>query len=247
MDSSNEVKSAKLDETSNAKTIGDADIRVKLTNDINKELIINNLKDDIHNLNQEKLKLNQIIKDLNAKLLQQKEDTNDIYFFLNKKCDENYEIYTKLQDQLLSEQIDREVSERNLEQRVLDIQASKSDLELKYKLETQSLEEKYATVREHLSHIREHDALVADLRRQLADQQIQYENQIDTMEASMKMEKLAVRVEYDKKLEVSRREIYIQIEKAIVSKHSNAVAENEFLREELSKQVSILDCNAFIS
>jgi hypothetical protein len=44
---------------------------------------------------------------------QQKKDQSDIYFFLHKKLDDNYDIISDLEKQQLTESIDREATERN--------------------------------------------------------------------------------------------------------------------------------------
>lgn len=65
-----------------------------------------------------KLALTLNVKSLKDELTQQKADQSDMYYYLNKKCDDSYEVISALEEQLLTEQSDREVSEKMHEQKV---------------------------------------------------------------------------------------------------------------------------------
>lgn len=44
-------------------------------------------------------------------LKNQKEDQNDVYFYLHKKLDDNYDVISALEGQLLTEELERKASE----------------------------------------------------------------------------------------------------------------------------------------
>ena len=67
---------------------------------------------------EQKLALTLNIKALNEELTQQKADQADVYYYLNKKCDDSFEVISSLEEQLLTEQADREVAEKLYENRV---------------------------------------------------------------------------------------------------------------------------------
>ena len=66
-------------------------------------------------LEDEKQKLLLDIENLKTNLQQQKRDQEDIYYYLNKKCDESFDVIASLEEQLHSEQADREAVEKAYE------------------------------------------------------------------------------------------------------------------------------------
>src|SRR4051812_10038214 len=85
---------------------------------ITESLSLNVLKELVNSLEETKLKLLLNVKELKEKLSQQKEDQTDIYYFLNKKCDESFEVIASLEEQILNEQADREIAEKLYENKL---------------------------------------------------------------------------------------------------------------------------------
>jgi len=83
------------------------------------------IADQLKELEATKLKMLLHIKELKEKLAQEKEDSTDIYFFLNRKCDESYEVIAALEEQLMTEQKDRENVEKQLERQIEDLQSGR--------------------------------------------------------------------------------------------------------------------------
>ena len=77
------------------------------------------LSDTVTALEEGKLSLTMAVKSLKDHLEQHKQDARDVYYYLNQKCDNSYEVIATLEEQLLSEQNDREVEEKRYEQRYL--------------------------------------------------------------------------------------------------------------------------------
>ena len=66
-------------------------------------------------LEDEKKTLLSDVTSLTEGLERQKRDQEDIYYYLNKKCDESFDVIASLEEQLRSEQADREVAEKAYE------------------------------------------------------------------------------------------------------------------------------------
>ena len=47
----------------------------------------------------------------------------DIYYYLNKKLDDNYDTIKNLEEQTINEQLDREISERKYEKMIDELKA----------------------------------------------------------------------------------------------------------------------------
>jgi hypothetical protein len=76
------------------------------------------LSDMVTALEETKLNLTMNVKSLKEDLTVQKKDQQDVYYYLNKKCDDAYEIIASLEEQLLTEQADREVAEKMYEDKI---------------------------------------------------------------------------------------------------------------------------------
>ena len=74
------------------------------------------LSDTVTALEEGKLSLTLAVKALKEQLEQHKQDARDVYYYLNQKCDNSYEVIATLEEQLLSEQADREIEEKRHEQ-----------------------------------------------------------------------------------------------------------------------------------
>jgi hypothetical protein len=68
-----------------------------------------------------RIKKKEVVKkhrEMEGEVEQQKKDQSDIYFFLHKKLDDNYDIISDLEKQQLTEGIDREEVERNYREEI---------------------------------------------------------------------------------------------------------------------------------
>lgn len=70
----------------------------------------------MNELRERKKKALSELFDVQNDIKTQKEDQNDVYFFLHKKLDDNYDIISALEHQLLSEELERKASEEKYEE-----------------------------------------------------------------------------------------------------------------------------------
>ena len=89
------------------------------------------LQSTVAELEQKKLELLQTIEDLKKTVDQQKGDQSDIYYYLNKKCDESFEVIAALEEQLVTEQSEREAAEKIYETKIEEIRSTASLSEAK--------------------------------------------------------------------------------------------------------------------
>ena len=103
-------------------------------------LTLGALRDDVAVLEDDKAKLLIALQESRDQLKQQKTDQADIYYYLNKKCDESFEVIASLEEQLLHEQSDREVSEKSYESRLEEMRLASSNTESKLQAKISDLE-----------------------------------------------------------------------------------------------------------
>ena len=106
-------------------------------------LTINSLRESVAALEDQKMKLLVALQDSRDQLKQQKTDQADIYYYLNKKCDESFEVIASLEEQLLNEQSDREVSEKGFENRYEELRMSAGQAEVKLHAKISDLESRW--------------------------------------------------------------------------------------------------------
>ena len=106
-------------------------------------LTINSLRESVAALEEQKMKLLVALQDARDQLKQQKTDQADIYYYLNKKCDESFEVIASLEEQLLNEQSDREVSEKGFENRYEELRMSTGQTEAKLHAKISDLESRF--------------------------------------------------------------------------------------------------------
>lgn len=106
------------------------------------------LMDQLEELEQQKTKLLLNLKECKEKYEQQKSDQTDIYYYLNKKLDENYETIALLEEQILNEQTQREIHEKRLEKRIEDLNLKLTQDETKYQAKLKEAEEKLQKLKE---------------------------------------------------------------------------------------------------
>jgi len=103
-------------------------------------LTINSLRESVAALEDQKMKLLVALQDARDQLKQQKTDQADIYYYLNKKCDESFEVIASLEEQLLNEQSDRELSEKGFENKYEELRMSAGQTEVKLHAKITDLE-----------------------------------------------------------------------------------------------------------
>jgi hypothetical protein len=174
---------------------------VELTPEVQKianDLTNLNLRDFIARLEEQKIRLLLNIKDYKNTLEQAKEDQTDIYYYLNKKLDDNYELIASLETQILNEQADREISEKIFEKKVEELESKAASDEIKANSRINDLEEKLANLREFEDLKKEQDRKLQQLLDTLETERAKFTEATDAMELKTIRERDRMRVEQER-------------------------------------------------
>jgi len=90
----------------------------------------------------------------------QKEDQNDVYFFLHKKLDDNYDIIAELEAQLLKEELDRKKQEEKILKEIDEDNKS-------FKESSAGLKERLTAVDEKLYALKETDGTKSSMEKKM--------------------------------------------------------------------------------
>jgi hypothetical protein len=204
------------------------------------------LQEMVHALEDAKLGLLLNIKELKDKLAQQKEDQADIYYYLNKKCDESFEVIGSLEEQLLKEQDDRQVQEEMYEHKIRDLKelAKTQDKELHNRIEVlnDKLERMNAFVKEKDSLERR----LKELEEVIEEQKLESKREIERLESKHLLEKEKTRKAYDHKFEVIRKELELTVDSKLSKKTKKTQIMNLLMKKELDDQVGTCCCCCFM-
>lgn len=199
-------------------------------------LTIETLKETIRTLEESKLNLVVTIKELKDKLAQQKDDQADIYYFLNKKCDESFEIIATLEEQLLNEQADREISEKLYESKIEELRVSSSGNEAKLQTRVTDLENRLEMLNHFAESKDETERVMKDLMVRLEEEREQFRVNADTMENRFLLEREKLRKSYDIKYESLKKEIEASIDGKLSKKTQKTQIMNVIMKKELDTQ-----------
>lgn len=112
------------------------------------DLTVAMARDIVEQVEEQKKRLLLKIAQLTEQLEAQKKEQSDIYYYLNKKLDDNFETISSLEEQLLNEQSDREVSERMFERTIEELNSKLSGEEARFQSKINSLELKIESLNE---------------------------------------------------------------------------------------------------
>ena len=132
------------------------------------------LRQMVEELQQTKMSLMLNVKDLQEKLEQQRRDHEDVYYYLNKKCDDNFEVISQLEEQILTEQNAREAAEKGYEKRIEDMKQKFGFEEVKYQSKIADLEDKNQSLKDFGERRDEMEKNLSKLMATLEDERAQY-------------------------------------------------------------------------
>ena len=135
------------------------------------------LKERIQELEEQKIRLLLSVNDYKDQTEQLKADQLDAHYFLNKKLDDNHEIISSLEEQLLNEQADRELSEKMYEKKIDDFKAKVQSDEQKFNSKYNEIDLKLQSLREY------------------AENKALYEKNLATLMATLEKERAQFRIE----------------------------------------------------
>lgn len=194
------------------------------------------LRETIEKLEDQKVKLLLNIKNLVDKLTQQKQDQSDIYYYLNKKLDDNYEVIAALEDQILTEQGDRENAEKGFEKRIEDIQ--KESCKENHALQTRilDLEEKLQILKQFSSEKESLDESLKELLDTLENERKQYRIYTEDMERKAALDREKVKHEFEQQILQYRADIQQKVDSKLSKAVKNTRNVNDHMVNELRYQ-----------
>jgi chromosome segregation ATPase len=204
---------------------------------VTEALNIQILQETIKSLEENKLKLVQTIKELKEQLKQQKDDQADIYYYLNKKCDESFEIIASLEEQISNEQNDREITEKSYETRLEESRTNYANMESKFTAKLGELENRLEMVNKYGESKDEMERALNDLMNKLEEERKQFRITAENMENKYLIEREKLRKSYEMKYENMKKELEASIDGKISKKTQRTQIMNAVIRKELDTQV----------
>lgn len=201
------------------------------------ELTNGMLKDYVVQLEEQKMKLLLSLKEYSQKYEQQKSDQADIYYYLNKKLDENYETIQSLEEQILNEQNDRENQEKALEKAIEDMKYKFAAEKSKYMGRISDLEEKLLSFKEFSENKEELDNNLKRLMSTLEIERQQFRAISEENERRAIQDRERVRQECDQQFESYKHNVQMEANNKLSTKTKRTLEMNKRVRKELSYQV----------
>lgn len=194
------------------------------------------LREMVNALEETKLGLLLNVKELKDKLAQQKEDQADIYYYLNKKCDESFEVIGSLEEQLMNEQADREIQEKVYENKIEELKLSAHNQENKLLTRIGDLENQLEMLSLFKTKKEELEKKTDTLLTTIEEQRRQGEQHIDAIESKHLLEKEKTRKTYDHKFESIRKELELTVDNKLSKKTKKTQIVNILMKKELEDQ-----------
>ena len=205
---------------------------------VSDELTVSLLKDQLQEMEEQKLKLILSLKECQEKLDQQKSDQADIYYYLNKKLDDNYEVITSLEEQILSEQADREAEERAYEKKIDELKSKLSNDEARYTARISDLEEKLHNLKEFSDQKSDIDKNLDKLLATLEEERSQFRAIMSDMERRAVQDKDRLKKDFERQLETYKQSLTSTVEEQLSKKTKRTHHLNNVMKAEISYQVS---------
>ncbi|CBJ33834.1 conserved unknown protein [Ectocarpus siliculosus] len=194
------------------------------------------LDDMVHALGRlelEKRGLLENIRVLRLRLADEKEDQSDVYYYLHKKLDDNYDVISALQRQLMVETADREKAEKEYTRQIEELEARRDEElgPLKEKLMTE--EEQLNGMHEAAKNKQEADAKRARLECEIETTQFTFENDLNTERRKKLQEKQRVRTQVEEEIMTLSSELFSKKEVELADKTVRAKDNNDKLHAAL--------------
>ena len=195
------------------------------------------LRDYVQELEEHKLKLVLNVKEYREKYEKQKADQADIYYYLNKKLDDSYEVISKLEQQIITEQSDREIAEKSYEKRIEELRTKIVHEEARFLSRINDLEERLQTLKEFGDQKDEVDRNLDKLLTTLENERKQFRVNSEEMERRTVQERERLRKEREYEVEAFKASMDSKIEEKLSKRTKRTRAINVFMKKELSYQV----------
>lgn len=195
------------------------------------------LRQMVEELQQTKLKLVLNIKELQDANAQQRADHEDIYYYLNKKCDDSFEVISSLEEQILAEQASREVAEKGFEKKIEELKTKFGFEESRYLARITELEDKSKALKEFGERRDEMEKNLEKLMRTLDEERVAYRQSISDLENKSIYERETLRKDFERKVEAVRKEVELSLEEQLPEKAKKTQIAFNRIRTEMKYQV----------
>eukprot|EP01035_Chromulina_nebulosa_P056242 gene56242-77095_t len=199
-------------------------------------LTINSLRESVAALEDQKMKLLVALQDARDQLKQQKTDQADIYYYLNKKCDESFEVIASLEEQLLNEQSDREVSEKGFENRYEELRMSTGQTEAKLHAKISDLESRLEMLNNFSEMKEELSNKLSAANATIEEERAKYGHDVESLENRFLVEREKMKRNFDMNFDAAKRELEGTVDKKLSGKVRKTQVMNVLIRKELESQ-----------
>lgn len=209
------------------------------------------LQEMVNSLEQNKLDLLNQMDEQDNKLERQKRDQEDIYYYLNKKCDESFEVITSLEDQIANEQSDRETAEKLYESKIEDMKVTAENNTSRLNSKISDLETKLEMLNSFAEAKGSLEGNLEDLTVTLAQERQAFKVNVNTIENKFLMEREKIKKGFDHKYTKMKKEEEAKLD-SLLSKKSKTISTSNFMmKKELDDQSrhaeKLLEINSKIS
>jgi hypothetical protein len=194
------------------------------------------LSDTVQALEEGKLTLALAVKSLKENLEQHKQDARDVYYYLNKKCDDSYEVIAQLEEQLLTEQADREVAEKRYEEQILHDQRVNNLEQDRLHATISKQSEKLTGLDDFLDQKEGMEEEMAVLKATLQKEREQNKTVLKELDLSWTIERDKLRKGYHRDLAALRQEMDDKLVGKMTEKTINIHTRNNQMSAELHHQ-----------
>jgi hypothetical protein len=206
-----------------------AEDKAKLFNQVMYEQRIKILEEENAELIKDKAKLEENLR-------QQRADEADIYYYLHKKLDDNYDVIASLEKQILIEQTERERAQKNYDEATKNVEASN-------KTEIERLQEELKSTKEDLFTLSEFRQKKADLEKQFRDlretmekEQEEHKQITADLDRRNVQEKERLKNEMLRKIQETKQNLLSMTEDQLHTTTKRTIMENEQMITELQYQ-----------
>jgi hypothetical protein len=195
------------------------------------------LRDYVEELEKKHIALSQYAKSVKEENDLKSKDQADIYYYLNKKLDDNYDTINKLEEQILREQSEREVSEKEYEKTIEQLTAKLAADEAKFKQKINDLQDNVDSLSEFVSQKSDMEKKMKELTKTIESERGSLKSRLDDMEKKCIQDKSKLQRDFDLQLEELKKRHQEEIHDKLSAKAKKTALLNTLYKKELSYQV----------
>jgi hypothetical protein len=206
------------------------------TRNIGGGLEVSLLREYVEELEAKQLHITQQAELCRAENQVRDKDQADVYYYLNKKLDDNYDVIHTLEEQIIREQSEREISEKEYEQAIEALQGKMAADESRYKSRLLELENKLEQVREYMGQKDEFLGQVEELTGTIQKDKADFAQRYEDLDKARIQEKQQLRNDFNLEMESVKRHHKADIDSKLSDKAKKSKILNTMYKKELKYQ-----------